>query len=64
MSLVLPSEIVVGVIVVAILFVIGDYIGYKIGRMRLAIVSGVSVLIVVVLFAIYAVLFALFHWGS
>lgn len=64
MNLVLPSEIVVGIIIVIALLLIGDYLGYKVGRMKLATFGGFTVLGLVVLFAIYAILFALLHWGS
>ena len=33
---------------------LGDYLGYKIGRMKLATISGITLLISVVAFAIYA----------
>jgi hypothetical protein len=44
-------EIIVGI---AIALVIGDYIGYKFGRMKLATYTLFSVIGIVVLFAIYA----------
>ena len=44
-------EIIVGV---ALAMVIGDYIGYKFGRMKLATYTLFSVLGIIVLFAIYA----------
>ncbi len=44
-------EIIVGV---AVAMVIGDYIGYKFGRMKLATYTLFSVLGIIVLFAIYA----------
>ncbi|HEX7475109.1 MAG TPA: hypothetical protein VF318_04015 [Dehalococcoidales bacterium] len=44
-------EIIVGV---AAALVIGDYIGYKFGRMRLATYTFFTVLGVIVAFAIYA----------
>lgn len=44
-------EIIVAVIA---LLVIGDYIGYKVGRMRLAYASLFTFLGLVVVFAIYA----------
>jgi hypothetical protein len=64
MSLVLPSEIVVGLIIAVALLLLGDYFGHKFGRMKLAITGGITALVLVILFAIYAILFALLHLGS
>ena len=44
-------EIIVGV---AVALVIGDYVGYKFGRMKLATSTLFTVLGVIVIFAIYA----------
>jgi hypothetical protein len=44
-------EIIVGV---AAVLLIGDYIGYKFGRMKLAKVTLLTVLGIIILFAIYA----------
>lgn len=44
-------EVIIGVVVAMAL---GDYLGYKIGRMRLAMILGSITLAVVVLFTIYA----------
>ena len=44
-------EIVVAIVV---LLVLGDYLGYKIGRWRLASYAGIVTLVVIVAFAIYA----------
>ncbi len=44
-------EIIVAVVAALLL---GDYLGYKIGRWRLAIIVGVVVLVCIVAFAIYA----------
>ncbi len=44
-------EIIVGI---AIALVVGDYIGYKFGRMKLATYTLFSALAIIVLFAIYA----------
>jgi hypothetical protein len=44
-------EIIVGI---AIALVVGDYIGYKFGRMKLATYTLFSALGIIVLFAIYA----------
>ncbi len=43
-------------IIVAVLFsmALGDYLGYKFGVRRVAVLLGVAALIVIVLFAIYA----------
>ncbi len=45
------TEIIVGV---GAALVIGDYLGYKIGRWRLAAIVGIVVLIAVIGFAIFA----------
>jgi len=55
MDLRLASIIVVGVLVAIILILLGDYLGYKFGRPRLATVSGFFILGMVVLYAIYAI---------
>ena len=44
-------EIIVAAVVAMLL---GDYLGYKIGRWRLAIIVGVVALVSIVTFAIYA----------
>ncbi len=44
-------EIIVAAVVVMLL---GDYLGYKIGRLRLATIVGVIALVSIVGFAIYA----------
>ena len=44
-------EIIVGI---AVVLVIGDYIGYKFGRMKLATYTLFTVLGIIVLFAIFA----------
>ena len=54
MDLKLAIEIVLIIIAVIALMLIGDYIGYKFSRMKLAIYSGYTVLGLIVLFAIYA----------
>jgi len=51
-------EIIVGV---AFVMVIGDYLGHKIGRMRLASYSLFTVLGVIVAFAIYAAIYLSSH---
>ncbi len=46
---------VVAVIVAAVLLTLfGDYLGYKIGRWRLAAIAGIVALVSIVAFAIYA----------
>jgi hypothetical protein len=54
MDLKLAIEIVVIIIGIIALMLLGDYIGYKFGRIKLAIYSGYVVLGLIVLFAIYA----------
>ena len=44
-------EIIIGVVAAVAL---GDYLGHKIGRRRLAIIVGVIALVTIVIFAIYA----------
>jgi hypothetical protein len=44
-------EIVAGV---AAAMLLGDYLGYKIGRLRLAVIVGVIVLVALVVFAVYS----------
>lgn len=44
-------EIIVGVVAAVAL---GDYLGYKIGRRRLAIIVSIIALVSIVIFAIYA----------
>ena len=44
-------EIIIAVLVTLLL---GDYLGYKIGRRRLALISATIALVTVVVFAIYA----------
>jgi hypothetical protein len=64
MNLILPSEIVVGILIVIGLLLLGDYAGYKFGRMKLAVTGGITALILVIIFAIFAILFSLLHLGS
>jgi hypothetical protein len=47
-------NIFIVVIAVIAVLLIGDYLGYKVGRRRLATVLGVIALVTVVAFAIYA----------
>ncbi len=42
------------VISVLIVMIIGDYLGYKLGRRRLALIVGAIGLLTVIVFAIYA----------
>jgi hypothetical protein len=49
------STIIVGIIIVAGLLLIGDYIGYKVGRMKLATYTLFTVLGLIIVFAIFAV---------
>jgi hypothetical protein len=57
------SLIVIGIIVFIGLLLLGDYMGYKFGRARLAMWGGFTVLGVVVLFAIYAIVVSLVNKG-
>jgi hypothetical protein len=49
------STIIVGVIIVAAVMLIGDYIGYKTGRMKLATYTLFTVLGLIIIFAIFAI---------
>ena len=42
------------VVAIAVFMTLGDYLGYKMGRWRLATYVGIATLVVVVAFAIYA----------
>ena len=42
------------IIAVLVALLLGDYLGYKIGRRRLALISATIALVTVVVFAIYA----------
>lgn len=59
MDLIIPSEVVVGIVIVIALLLAGDYLGYKVGRMKLATYGGFTILGLVIIFAIYAIIFAL-----
>ncbi len=61
LNLQIPSYIVVGIIVAIAFILLGDYFGYKFGRMRLATIGGFTVLGVVILYAIYAIIYAFLH---
>ena len=49
------STTIVIIVIVGFVLVIGDYLGYKFGRMKLASYTGFSVLALVIIFAIFAV---------
>ncbi|MBI2288495.1 MAG: hypothetical protein HYY41_04735 [Chloroflexi bacterium] len=49
-----PSTIFVAIIAAVALLLLGDYLGYKIGRRKFALIFGVVALITIVVFAIYA----------
>ena len=63
MSLWTVSLIVIGIIVFVGLLLLGDYLGYKVSRMKLAMWGGFGVLGVVVIFAIYAIITSLINRG-
>ena len=42
------------IVAVAVLLVLGDYLGYKAGHRRVATFAGIAALIAVVAFAVYA----------
>ena len=53
-TLKLAISIVEGIVAFAAVLLIGDYIGYKFGRMKLATYTLFTVLGIIILFAIYA----------
>jgi hypothetical protein len=53
-TLKLAISIVEGAVAFAAVLLIGDYIGYKFGRMKLATYTLFTVLGIIILFAIYA----------
>ncbi len=42
------------VVAIAVFMTLGDYLGYKVGRWRLATFVGIVTLVIIVAFAIYA----------
>ena len=58
LNLIIPSEIVVGIVAAIVFILLGDYFGYKFGRARLLTVCGFTVLGVIIIFAIYAIVYA------
>lgn len=50
-SFITVVEVIVGA---AVALLLGDYLGYKMGRWRLASIVGIAVLVSIVAFAIYA----------
>ena len=61
MSLGNVSLIVIGIVVLIGLLLLGDYLGHKVSRMKLAMWGGFTALGVVVLFAIYAIITSLIN---
>ncbi len=51
----IASTIIVAIVIAAILMLIGDYLGYKVGRMKLATYTLFTVLGLIIVFAIFAV---------
>ena len=47
-------NIFITIIAVLVVLLLGDYIGYKIGRRRLALIIATIALVTVVVFAVYA----------
>jgi len=54
LDLVIARNIVAIIVAVAAAMLLGDYIGHKFGRMKLATVTLFTVLGIVIIFAIYA----------
>ena len=52
------STAVVIIVAAVVLMLLGDYLGYKIGRRRLAVTVGIVALVSIVAFAIYAAVYA------
>ena len=50
-SFITVIEVIVGI---AVALLLGDYLGHKIGRWRLALIVGIAILVSIVAFAIYA----------
>lgn len=50
-----PNRVIVLIISVLVALLLGDYLGYKIGRRRLALISATIALITIVVYTIYAV---------
>ena len=51
----LASTVIIYIVIIGIVLLIGDYLGYKFGRMKLATYTLFSVLALVIIFAIFAV---------
>jgi len=49
------STVMVGIVIFAVVLLLGDYVGYKFGRMKLASYTLFGVLGLIIIFAIYAV---------
>ncbi len=49
------STVVVGIVIFAVVMLFGDYLGHKVGRMRLATYTLFIVLGLIIVFAIFAV---------
>jgi hypothetical protein len=59
MNLTLASWIAAMIVAAAIIFVLGEYLGYKFGRMKVATYVLIIVLAVIVIYAIYAVVLSI-----
>jgi hypothetical protein len=55
----IASIVIISIVGIIALLLLGDYLGHKFGRRRLATTSGFIVLGVVVLFAIFAIVHSL-----
>jgi hypothetical protein len=51
----LASSVIIYIVIIGVVLLIGDYFGYKFGRMKLASYTLFSVLALVIIFAIFAV---------
>ena len=54
-NLKIASTVIIYIVIIGAVLLIGDYFGYKFGRMKLATYTFISVLALVIIFAIFAV---------
>ena len=57
-SLTLAKISIITIVAFLASLALGDYLGYKIGRWRLATLVGITALIAIVAFAVYVIVFA------
>jgi hypothetical protein len=59
MGLFIPSLIVIGIVGASIFTLLGSYLNDRIGRPKLTMYGVVTILSVIIIFAVYAVIYAL-----